>query len=266
MSDLHLEFQDQNPVDTTNPEQADVLVLAGDIMVADDLKRWDREDVYLNLTSSRQSAAKRYRDFLDAMAASYKHVIYVAGNHEFYHGKFRQSLEVLKDECTLNYDNVHFLENDFVDIEGVRFVGGTMWTNCNNHDPVTMMALQYGMNDYNVITNDERGFTKLRPVHTIERHAATLQYIRNHLVPKTVVVTHHAPSFHSDYAGEGEFNGGYASNLEEFIMDNTQIAYWCHGHMHHEFDYPVGEHARVVCNPRGYPGQLPDWTPKTFEV
>lgn len=269
MSDLHLEFQGQNPIDTSNPEQADVLVLAGDITVAEDLKRWPRADVYENVDSSRLSAATRYREFLDAMAKNYKHVIYVAGNHEFYHGKFRETLDILAKECIENYGNVHFLENGYVDIDDVRFVGGTMWTNCNNHDPVTMMTLQYGMNDYHTITNDERGFTKLRPVHTMERHAATVEYIRNHLAPKTVVVTHHAPSFqsvHASYAGDGALNGGYASNLEEFIWDNPDIVYWCHGHMHHEFDYPVGEHARVVCNPRGYPGQLPNWAPKTFEV
>lgn len=268
MSDLHLEFQGHNPIDTSNPEQADVLVLAGDIFVADDLKRFTRDDVILSHEQKRGVSATRYRAFLDAVAASYKHVIYVAGNHEFYHGKFRESLDVLKAECELNYGNVHFLENAYVDIEGVRFVGGTMWTNCNNHDPVTMLTLQNAMNDYRTITNDERGFTKLRPVHTMERHAATLDYIRNHLVARTVVVTHHAPSFQSiapEYCGEGKINGGYASNLDEFMLENPKIYYWCHGHMHSNFDYNVGT-SRVVCNPRGYPGQLPDWAPKTFEV
>lgn len=269
MSDLHLEFDGQNPIDTSNPEQADVLVLAGDIFVAEDLKRWTLEDVQLPHESKRAISAVRYRSFLDAVAAKYKHVVYVAGNHEFYHGKFRETLDIIAKECTENYGNVHFLENGYVDIEDVRFVGGTVWTNCNNHDPVTMLTLQYGMNDYRVITNDERGYTKLRPVHTLERHVATVDYIRNHLATKTVVVTHHAPSFQSvdpKYAGDGELNGGYASNLEEFILDHPQIAYWCHGHMHGEFDYKVGDYTRVVCNPRGYPGQLPNWQPKTFEV
>lgn len=266
MSDLHLEFQGQNPIEF--PE-ADVLVLAGDICVADDLKRFTREEPIINEDHKRGISATRYREFLDRAAATYKHVIYVAGNHEFYHGKFRETLEVLRQECALNYGNVYFLENDHIDIEGVRFVGGTMWTNCNNHDPITMQVLQYAMNDYRTIVNDERGFTKLRPVHTMERHAATVDYIRNHIAPKTVVVTHHAPSFQSvakEYCGEGEINGGYASNLEEFILEHPEIAYWCHGHMHSPLDYAVGDYTRVVCNPRGYPGQLPDWQPKTFEV
>jgi predicted phosphodiesterase len=269
MSDLHLEFTGQADIDTSNPEGADVLVLAGDITVADDLKNFARGSVIFNHEHKRGISATRYREFFDAVSASYNSVVYVAGNHEFYHGKFHESLDTLDQECTLNYDNVFFLENGYIDIKDVRFLGGTMWTNCNNLDAVTMQILQYSMNDYRTITNDAKGFTKLRPVHTVERHAETVKYIGEHIAPKTVVVTHHAPSFHSispEYLRDPEMNGGYASNLEELILDNPSIAYWCHGHMHAPFDYPVGEYTRVVCNPRGYPGQLPDWGPKTFEV
>ena len=46
-------------------------------------------------------------------------------------------------------------------------------------------------------------------------------------------------------------NGGFASNLSEFIMDRPQIKVWQHGHMHNVSDYMMGE-TRVVCNPRGY--------------
>jgi hypothetical protein len=48
-------------------------------------------------------------------------------------------------------------------------------------------------------------------------------------------------------------NGGYCSNLEEFILDHPQIRLWTHGHMHDPSDYMIGE-TRVVCNPRGYVG------------
>jgi len=46
-------------------------------------------------------------------------------------------------------------------------------------------------------------------------------------------------------------NGGFSSDLSEFIMDRPQIKYWQHGHHHNESDYMLGE-TRVVCNPRGY--------------
>lgn len=46
-------------------------------------------------------------------------------------------------------------------------------------------------------------------------------------------------------------NGGYSSEMTEFITNNPQIKFWTHGHTHDNFDYMVGT-TRVVCNPRGY--------------
>jgi hypothetical protein len=90
------------------------------------------------------------------------------------------------------------------------------------------------------------------------RHDNTLGYIKlivqEHKDKRCVVVGHHAPSFKSvseQYASQTLMNGGYASDLSEFIMDHPQIKLWTHGHMHQPFDYVIGE-TRVVCNPRGY--------------
>lgn len=265
MSDLHLEFQGHNPVQFP---QADVLVLAGDVLVAEDLRRFTRDDVVLPHEQPRGVSAQRYREFLDDVTTRYAHVVYVAGNHEFYHGKFTQTLDVLRNEAQ-HYQNLYFLEDSWVDVEDVRFLGGTLWTDCNNHDPHTMLVLQYGMNDYRVITNDHAGYTKLRPVHTLQRHVRTRQFIQENIAPKTVVVTHHAPSSQSvssEFKDDYDLNGGYASDLTEFILDHPQIAYWCHGHMHHQQDYPVGDYTRVLCNPRGYPRQNPHWTPQVYEL
>jgi Icc-related predicted phosphoesterase len=263
MSDLHLEFPGHQSI--LFPD-ADVLVLAGDILVAEDLRRFTRADVALPHEQTRGVSAQRYREFLDQVTQRYQHVVWVAGNHEFYHGKFLQTLDVLRQECA-HYENLYFLEDRFVDVEDVRFLGGTLWTDCNRHDPQTMLGLQYGMNDYRVITNDEAGYTKLRPQHTVQRHVQTKQFIQNHITENTVVVTHHAPSFQSvgpEYKNGHELNGGYASDLHELILDHQPV-YWLHGHMHTHQDYLIGE-TRVLCNPRGYPDQNPFWTPKTYTV
>jgi hypothetical protein len=71
-----------------------------------------------------------------------------------------------------------------------------------------------------------------------------------------VVCTHHAPTYQSvadEYKSQREMNGGYASDLSEFILDNENIKFWTHGHMHDPSDYMVGQ-CRVLCNPRGYKG------------
>ena len=265
VSDLHLEFSD---CFLKNEQEADVLILSGDIMIAQDLH--DHIEVPTSPYQSfdieglgrRQAAAQRYRDFIKRCSFQFNDVIYIAGNHEFYHGKFYAGIDYLREECA-KYPNVHFLERDSVKIDNVTFVGGTLWTDMNKGDPLTQHAIADMMNDFRIIRNDKQGFTKLRPAHVAERHLRTKEYIRQVCLnvrelqdptQRVVVVGHHSPStqsIHPQYAHEHLMNGGYHSNLEEFILDHPEIVLWTHGHTHHCFDYEIGT-CRVVCNPRGY--------------
>lgn len=261
-SDLHLEIGD---LDLTNTNNADVLVLAGDILVAEDLHNHARippvpyTPEELKTLGPRQLKAHTYREFIYRISKEFPHVVVIAGNHEFYNGRWIQSLKTLTEEYSAYY-NVHFLEDNSVKINDVVFVGGTLWTDMNNCDPLTQYAITGMMNDYKVIRHDGLGFTKLRPAHTISRHRKTLEYFKNkiaeHPNDKIIVVSHMAPtsqSVHPQYQNAKTMNGAYYTNLSEFILDNPQIKLWCHGHMHNESDYMVGT-TRVICNPRGYVG------------
>jgi len=262
-SDLHLEFED---VDLRNTQNAEVLILSGDILIAEDLHQHaptvtSPYTPYIEL-GSRQKAAKRYRDFLSRVSFEFPHVVYVAGNHEFYHGKWNDSITHLRSECS-RYPNIYFLERDIKVINQVSFIGATLWTDCNKGDPLTLHALSDMMNDYRVIRNDEHNYSKLRPAHTLHRHNQTLDYLKQVLVDlkeeKVVFVGHHAPSSmstHPRYTSEVLMNGGYHSDLSEFILDHPQLKLITHGHMHDPFDYMIGT-TRVVCNPRGYLGHDP---------
>jgi hypothetical protein len=44
-----------------------------------------------------------------------------------------------------------------VTIDDVVFVGGTLWTDCNGHDDMTMWNAGRGMNDYRMIKNNTSG-------------------------------------------------------------------------------------------------------------
>jgi DNA repair exonuclease SbcCD nuclease subunit len=207
----------------------------------------------------RQATALRFREFIKRCSFQFPHVVVIAGNHEFYHGNWKASIQYLRDEYS-KFPNVYFLEQDLKVIDGVTFIGGTLWTDCNKGDPLTLHALGDMMNDFRIIRNDEHGYTKLRPAHTMHRHQQTVSYIKTVLADrkdsKVVVVGHHAPTFnsvHERYLNDKLINGGYASDLSEFILDHPQIVLWTHGHMHDPSDYMVGE-TRVVCNPRGYAG------------
>lgn len=259
-SDLHLEFAD---IELKNTENADVLILSGDIMVAQDMHD-HKEDaiqtaVGIESLGRRQETALRFRNFLKRCSIEFPHVIYIAGNHEFYHGKFIGSLQDLRDECG-KFPNVYFMEDDARKIGDITFIGCTLWTDMNKGDPLTLHAVQDMMNDYSQIRHDGLGYTKLRPIHTLERHRTSLQYIRNVVQDKFdekfVVVGHHAPSklsIKQKYQHDHLMNGAYSSDLSEFILDHPQIKLWTHGHTHDNFDYMIGT-TRVVCNPRGYLG------------
>ena len=273
VSDLHLEFSDIN---IKNDEGCDVLILSGDIMVATDLHDHPEpantadQTAIANVTGlgRKQISSQRFRDFLKRCSFQFPHVIYVAGNHEFYHGKWNQSLITLSNECA-KFPNVYFLEAGSKKIDDVTFIGGTLWTDMNKGDPVTLHSVRDMMNDFRVIKKDLEGYTNLKPHDTVIRHRHMLGYIKTIVAErpdeKFVVVGHHAPSklsTHEQYADQYLMNGAYSSDLSEFIMDRPQIKLWTHGHTHHPFDYVIGE-TRIVCNPRGYEGYEPDsgWNP-----
>jgi DNA repair exonuclease SbcCD nuclease subunit len=237
-------------------------------MIAEDLHNHKHFD-YNPYTSGaladlgrRQLTALRFRDFLKRCSFQFPHVIYIAGNHEFYHGKWKASLDHLREECA-QFTNVYFLENDIKTIGEHTFIGCTLWTDMNKGDPLTLHAISDMMNDFRIIRNDEHGYTKLRPAHAMWRHHQSMSYIKNVVQgmhdEKFVVVGHHAPSkqsTHPKYQNDQLMNGGYSSDLSEFILDHPQIKLWTHGHTHDPFDYMIGE-TRIVCNPRGYGGHDP---------
>ena len=262
VSDLHLEFSDINIQNTDN---CDVLILGGDICVAQDLH--DHPELVNSSDQAaiaagtglgrRQQAAQRYRDFFKRCSFQFPHVIYIMGNHEFYNGKFFAGIDYMREELA-KYPNIYMLEQDTKIIDDVTFVGATLWTDMNRGDPLTMHAIEGMMNDFRIIRNDKRSFAAMSARDVADRHARTLAYFRSVLAEqhdrKFVVVGHHTPSFqscHPMYGNDTLMNGGYHSDLSEFILDHPQIKLWTHGHTHHPFDYKIGE-TRIVCNPRGY--------------
>jgi len=260
-SDIHLEFGD---LEFTN-EGADILVLAGDIMIAQNLYDHTTESIQNSIDQNiklgnRQEEAVKYRKFLEQASVQFKHVIMIAGNHEFYHGRWYRALDTMRHECN-QFHNVYFLEDQVKEIDEVLFVGSTLWTDMNKNDWHTKYQVKHGMSDFKIIKNDKNNYHNLHPDDVIIRHTKSLEFIKNTIVntsKKIVVVTHHAPSDMSVadcYKGDILMNGAYRSNLEDFIMDSN-INLWCHGHTHFSFDYMLGN-TRVVCNPRGYIGHEP---------
>jgi predicted phosphodiesterase len=258
-SDLHIEF---GQLEVTNAHGADVLILSGDIVTATDLEGWRPEgDSYGN--------AKRFMTFFEQCSTNFKHVLYVMGNHEHYHGDFATSADTLRAALT-EYPNIHFMDKESITIDDVTFIGGTLWTDMNKENPYTLYSIKGAMNDFKIIKNSSRKVTfkdeankfhereaRFCPEDTVEDHKAMLTFIDESTKDSTkkyVVVGHHSPSkasTHPRYKKEVMMNGAYSSDLSEFILDRPQIKLWTHGHTHDPYDYMIGS-TRIVCNPRGY--------------
>ena len=278
-SDVHLEF---GQLSLENTENAEVLILSGDICTAVDLQ-----------PTGIVGSAKfdRYIDFFTACSRNFPHVVYIMGNHEHYHGDFATSITIIRDALK-QFENIHVLDKEVWELNDHVFIGGTLWTDMNKEDEMTMNHVARRMNDFQICKNssrvvnyrtqeptlDENGVQRvdakgtpqfravfktreayLSPQDAVVDHKAMLKVLEDAYadIPtgKTVVVcTHHAPSKgseHPRYAHDQLMNGAYNSSLDDFIMERPGIKLWTHGHTHEDFDYMI-KGCRVVCNPRGY--------------
>ena len=226
MSDLHLEFSTFEPPET----DADVIILAGDIAKVADGIHWAR------------------RTF------PHKQIIYVPGNHEFYRTQRTETLSMMKSAAQTC--GVHLLDDDEIIMDGVRFLGATLWTDfCLFGAEMQQTAMAYGqrgLNDFRMIQEGRLGH--LTPAHSVALHKQSLAWLQAKLAQpfdgQTVVVTHHLPSKLSvvDRFKDDLLSACFASELDDLF---GKAALWIHGHTHDNLDYEVNG-TRVICNPRGY--------------
>lgn len=234
LSDLHLEY---DALDVDIPPAAEGVILAGDIA---------------------QGAA----GILWAQATFPElPVIYVPGNHEFYGHEVRDAFVAMY--AAAEGSNVILLQNGATVINGIRFLGTTLWTDFAlfaGDDETEVMwtkaAIRQGVPDYDGrIRCFADGYSvALTPDMTQRWHRQSVDWLTAELARpfagKTVVVSHHAPSLQSAPAcyAKHRLTPAYASNLDHLVM---QADLWIHGHMHQQSDYRIGP-TRIVCNPRGY--------------
>lgn len=226
-SDLHLEAAPFDPP----PAQADVVVLAGDVHNGAAGIEW----------------AKR---------AFAQPVIYVAGNHEPFDRDFHATAAALRSAAANS--NVRVLDCGETTLLGVRFLGCTLWTDFELYGEtgrnVAVETMQRTVPDFRIIEFGGRAFT---PDDWLALHRAHRAWLEARLAApfggSTVVVTHFLPHPSSITArlATHPLNPAFASRLETLV---AHAALWIHGHTHAASDYRIGG-ARVVCNPRGYPGE-----------
>ena len=238
LSDVHLEYRG-NPLPPVSPD-ADVVVLAGDLApvrterIGEVMYKW-----------------------------SYPDLLYVPGNHEWYGSEIDTARLALARQCREH--GVELLDPGVVDIDDVRFVGATLWTDLRL-DPTPLAEARAHhevggfMPDFKgAIRHFEGEKGRFTTEESARRHAAHRAFIERELaraeadgVGNVVVITHHAPSpicVRPRYR-DSKVNAGFASNLDQ-VIERYQPRLWIHGHMHDRVDERIGA-TRIIANPHGF--------------
>jgi len=199
---------------------------------------------------------------LEWAARSFIHqpIVYVSGNHEYYSAHLGLLDEMRKKADALQ---IHFLERNAVEIDGVRILGCTLWSNftlygaCANQ-ALAMTAARESINDYWLIY--ARGAQQLEPRDTANIHRQSAFWLDKELSKpysgKTVVVSHFAPHrgcIAPQHEGN-ELTPYFVSDMA-WLMEKHPIDVWCHGHTHTNTDFIAEGGCRVISNQLGYPGE-----------
>lgn len=261
-SDLHLEHHyemfDSVGLAATNktleilpvlPEDTEtVLIVPGDIAT---IRRTSRIITFLKLVLPR-----------------FKHVIYVFGNHEHYGVVMEDSMRILQDAISEQLPDVSNLtvagnEPVLLELEGIRFLCGTMWTDygqsSDNAYEINYNITNY-ITDHTLIVKPDR--TRCYPADMAKIFHATIekfgQWLEGRDNSDTVIVTHHLPSYSAIHPlflnGDhltATLNYAFASDLDSFIL-KYKPAIWFFGHTHYPYHGTVGNTV-LFCNPLGYP-------------
>ena len=162
-------------------------------------------------------------------------VFSVKGNHDYYGDSFR--------DAATDFPESIWVEKP--DGSVLKIAGATLWTYIT---PERWYDFREYMMDYRHI----KGMNYDRYMNAHKTHHDYLFQAE-----ADIWVTHHLPSWksvHEDYRNSGG-NDFFATELADKILDMKKPPKLIvHGHTHKACDYMIGN-TRVVCNPRGYPGE-----------
>lgn len=174
-------------------------------------------------------------------------VIYVFGNHEYYHHK----PEIVDVYTTIinRYKNINVLNNNYININDNIIYGGTMWF---DETPASIVKSEvypriYALNDFNYIHVDFEYYSKQNKLFFDKLES---------IETPDIIVTHHVP--HKDMLMFSEDDDKYdmnkfyyCSKAFDYINKNAPKLWIC-GHTHNPNDITYNN-TRIVNNSYGYP-------------
>ena len=221
-SDIHREFGHSPAVSDVG---ADVLVLAGDIGMADD------ETV----------------EWLRGLSGRYEAVLYVPGNHEFY-GKDLKDADSFMNGMSA-YGGYEWMNNQAVQVGERRFVGSPLWANfC--HEPLSMFNAGRAINDFRRIRHGDGLMTTAA---MLDLHTEAVAFLTETVKPDDIVITHWPPTLMARNTGfpMDDIAKYFCADIPK-VVASTRPDLWICGHTHYNVDFMFGE-TRILSNQGGYP-------------
>lgn len=214
----------------------------------------DKETILIDAGDLSSGPMKEIIEHFAGVCGRFKEVIFVPSNHDYYGYDYRtrhKELLSMGSRDKPRFQNLRTLDGDTTEIDGVQFIGATMWSSFKNGDQSKLIRAMDALVDFAVIRYGDK---KFRPSIAYELYQNSFAYLKHSIRPGAVVITHNAPSEQSSapkYRGD-PLTYLFCNNLE-LLIELTKPKLWVHGHTHNRSDYMLGE-TRVVCNPRGYKG------------
>ena len=247
VSDLHIEFPENRDFLAQNPIKpvGDVLVLAGDIVPF--------------------VVMDKYSDFFKYLSDHFKITYWIPGNHEYYYSDLSDRYGSIYEKV---FDNVFLVNNTAIQHENVNFIFSTLWSKISISN---QLQIENGMSDFQVIKINGNRFTSFE---YNALHNESLLFLEQALLQgnniKTVVATHHVPTF-INYPSKYEndlLNEAFAVELFSLI-ENSGPDFWIYGHSHaNSPDFTIGK-TQICTNQLGYikyEEQIGFNTIKTFNI
>lgn len=215
-SDLHLEFSQNKEFLRLNPLQpaGEILFLAGDIVPFAKMHKHD--------------------DFFSYISDHFQITYWIPGNHEYY------NYDIAKKSGTLNEkikSNVFLVNNTSAVHNNVKFIFSTLWSKIS---PTNEWYVIKGMSDFQVINHNDSIFS---PFEYNQLHEESIRFIKeeqqHNNTDKTLVITHHVPTFFNyppQYKGD-ILNEAFAVELFDFIETNGPrlLDLWTYPHQQSGF-------------------------------
>lgn len=229
-SDLHLEFPENKAYIDNHPieKHGDILILAGDIVPF--------------------AQMDDHKDFFNRLSDLFESIYWVPGNHEYYYSDVNHRSGTFTEKIR---SNITLLNNSIITHQRFTLICSTLWTHIS---ALKADIIGGGLTDFFVIDNGDK---KLSVADYNQMHMVNLNFLKNAIEhsqeEKTIVITHHVPTFinYPPRYASSPVNEAFAVELENMIQV-YQPQHWIYGHSHiNTKTFSIGK-TQLLTNQLGY--------------